>query len=74
MPILDGLYTTDGGNSNRIYTSSLELKNSLVTMLSSMGIASTVSQDEREERLGSNVNYTVRWYTPEGRTQRKDVY
>lgn len=72
--ILDGLYTTDGGNSNRIYTSSLELKNSLVTMLSSMGIASTVSQDEREERLGSNVNYTVRWYTPEGRTQRKDVY
>lgn len=72
--ILDGLYTTDGGNSNRIYTSSESLKNSLVTMLATMGIVTTVSVDNREGRLGSNPNYIVRWYTPEGRTQRKDVY
>ena len=72
--ILDGLYETDGGNSNRIYTSSESLKDSLITMLSSMGIASTTMVDERKGRLGINPNYTIRWYTPEGRTKRKDVY
>ena len=72
--ILDGLYTTDEGNSNRIYTSSENLKNSLVTMLASMGIPSTVSEDNRDGGLSNNVNYTVRWYTPNGRTQREGVY
>lgn len=72
--IIDGLYTTDGGNSNRIYTSSAELKNSLITLFASMGIATTVSEDCRDSRLGDNTNYTIRWYTPSGRTQRKDVY
>lgn len=72
--ILDGLYTTDGGNNNRIYTSSERLKNSLVTMLASMGIATTVSEDSRRGRLGNNTNYTIRWYTPNGRTQRGGVY
>ena len=72
--ILDGLYTTDGGNSNRIYTSSEKLKDSLITMLASMGIATTVSEDSRDGRLGENTNYTIRWYDPCGRTQRKDVY
>lgn len=72
--ILDGLYTTDGGNSNRIYTSSVNLKDSLVLMLASMGIPSTVDEDSRDSRLGKNTSYTIRWYTPEGRTQRKGVY
>lgn len=72
--ILDGLYTTDGGNSNRIYTSSELLKDSLMTMLASMGIASTFGCDDREGRLGTNTNYVIRWYTPNGRTKRKDVY
>ena len=72
--ILDGLYTTDGGNSNRIYTSSASLKDTLVLMLATMGIPSTVSEDNRDNRLGNSTNYTIRWYTPEGRTQRKDIY
>ena len=72
--ILDGLYTTDGGNNNRIYTSSVALKDTLITMLSSMGIVTTILEDNRDGRLGNNTNYTVRWYTPEGRTRRKDVY
>lgn len=72
--ILDGMYTTDGGNSNRLYTSSEKLKNSLVTMLATMGVPTTVGEDNREGRLGTNINYVIRWYTPEGRTQRKDVY
>ena len=72
--IIDGLYTTDGGNSNRIYTSSENLKDSLITLFASLGIAITVSIDERENRLGSLPNYILRWYTPDGRTKRKDVY
>lgn len=72
--ILDGLYTTDGGNSNRLYTSSERLKDSLITMLASMGIASTASEDNREGRLGTNPCYAIRWYTPEGRTKRDGVY
>lgn len=72
--IIDGLYTTDGGNSNRIYTSSERLKDSLVTLFASMGIPTTILKDDREGRLWKNTNYTIRWYTPEGRTQRKDVY
>ena len=72
--ILDGLYTTDGGNNNRIYTSSQALKDSLIALLSSMGIASSVMEDNRDNRLGNNICYTIRWYTPEGKTQRKDVY
>lgn len=72
--ILDGLYTTDGGNNNRIYTSSVELKDSLVTMLASMGIVTSVGIDAREGRLGNNTCYTIRWYEPNGKTQRKDVY
>lgn len=72
--ILDGLYTTDGGNNNRIYTSSQALKDSLIALLSSMGIVSSVMEDNRDNRLGKNICYTIRWYAPEGRTQRKDVY
>lgn len=72
--IIDGLYTTDGGNSNRIYTSSEDLKDSLVLLFASMGIPTTVREDNREGRLGKNTSYTIRWYTPEGRTKREGVY
>lgn len=72
--ILDGLYATDGGNSNRIYTSSEGLKDSLVTLCATLGIATTISEDNRDGRLGTNTCYTVRYYTPNGRTCRKDFY
>lgn len=72
--IVDGLYETDGGNSNRIYTSSYKLKDSIITLFASMGIATSVNEDNRDCRLGENTSYTIRWYTPEGRTKRKDVY
>ena len=72
--ILDGLYTTDGGNSNRIYTSSSDLKDSIVVLLASMGMVSNVTTDNREGRLGQNVNYVIRYYTPNNRKILKDVY
>ena len=72
--ILDGLYTTDGGNSNRIYTSSELLKDSIIVLLSSLGMVSNLTEDNREERLGSNINYVIRYYTPNNRKVLKDVY
>ncbi len=72
--ILDGLYDTDGGNSNRIYTSSESLKESLCTMLSTMGICYTFDEDNREGRLGTNPCYTIRYYTPGIRTRLVDRY
>lgn len=72
--IIDGLYKTDGGNSNRIYTSSEKLKTTLCALMSTLGIAYTISEDNREGRLSDETCYTIRYYTPEGRTKRKDVY
>ena len=72
--ILDGLYETDGGNSNRIYTSSPNLRDTLVTMLATMGMCATIDEDTRDGRLGENPNYTVRFYTPSGRTSYKGFY
>lgn len=76
--IVDGIYTTDGNKSsedcNRIYTSSTALKDSLIVLFSSLGIATKIYTDERENRLSSNPCYTIRWFTPEGRTKRKDSY
>ena len=72
--IIDGLYTTDGGNNNRIYTSSENLKDSLILLFSSLGIVTRVNSDNREGRLSSRTCYTIRWYTPNSRTSLKDVY
>ena len=72
--IIDGLYTTDGGNSNRIYTSSEALKDSLVVLCASLGIATTVGTDNRDGRLGKNTPYCIGYYTPKEGTQLKNVY
>ena len=76
--IIDGLYTTDGNksseNCNRLYTSSSKLKDSLVVLFSSLGIVTKIYEDSRQCRLADNINYTIRWFTPNGRTRRKDSY
>lgn len=76
--IVDGLYTTDGNKSsedcNRIYTSSEKLKDSLVVLFASLGVATKIYVDNREGRLSDNCCYTIRWFTPNGRTKRKDSY
>ena len=75
--IIDGLQTTDGSTEksmNRIYTSSCDLKDSLVALFASMGIVTNITTDERPERLGSNTNYTIRYYMPNNRSKLKDVY
>lgn len=45
--IIDGIYDTDGGNSNRIYTSSVELAKDLVTVLTSLGRVAIVDCSDR---------------------------
>ncbi len=72
--IIKGLYETDGGNSNRIYTSSKLLKNSLISLFATLGIVTNVSKDNRDNRLSNNTCYTIRYYDPGARTKLKDVY
>lgn len=76
--IIDGLYTTDGNKdsdgTNRIYTSSEKLKDCLVALFGSLGLVTKIYIDSRENRLGTNVNYSIRWFTPNGRSQRKNSY
>ena len=76
--IIEGLYATDGNksseNCNRIYTSSEKLKDSLIVLFSSLGLVTKIYEDNRDGRLGTNPCYTIRWFTPQGRTKRKDSY
>ena len=73
--LVDGLYRTDGGNNNRIYTSSKKLVESLTTLCATMGIPVNITEDNREGRLSTNPCYTVRLYMPdEIKTQYKGVY
>lgn len=76
--IIEGLYTTDGNksseNCNRLYTSSEKLKDSLIVLFSSLGLVTKIYEDNRDGRLGTNPCYTIRWFTPQGRTKRKDSY
>lgn len=72
--IIDGWSQTDGGNSNRIYTSSAALVETANVLFASLGMVTRINEDNRENRLGSNVCYTVRYYTPKNRRKLKDVY
>lgn len=73
--IIEGLYDTDGGNLNRIYTSSVQLKNSLITLCSTIGIITNVTEDNRDNRLGNNTCYTIRLYSTDTiRQKQKNVY
>ena len=76
--IIEGIYTTDGNksseNCNRIYTSSENLKDTLVVLFSSLGLVTKIYEDNREKRLGTNTNYSIRWFTPNGKTKMKNSY
>ena len=75
--IIDGIQTTDGSNEKgmyRLYTSSEDLKDSLVALLASMGLVTNITEDTRDGRLGTNPNYCIRIYRPGNRAKLKDVY
>lgn len=59
--LLAGLISTDGSrDKKRLYTSSVQLKDDMVSMLSTLGRKAIVTyEDNREGRLGTNTNYRI---------------
>ena len=81
--ILDGWYETDGGNSNRCYTSSKQLAESMEILITSLGMNSSINVEDRtnEDVIIRNKIYSrnyplwcVRWYEPCNKRSMKDVY
>ena len=60
--VLKGHYDTDGGNRNRIYTSSEKMVKCLNMLAATMGTTTSIYKDSREGRLGKNPNYAVLIY------------
>ncbi len=60
--VIEGHYATDGGNRNRIYTSSEKMVESLNMLAATLGTTTSVYQDDREGRLGEEPNYSVLIY------------
>ncbi len=60
--VLSGHYDTDGGNRNRIYTSSPQMIETLNMLAATMGTTTSIYEDTRKGRLGSEPNYAVLIY------------
>jgi ribonucleoside-triphosphate reductase len=60
--VLSGHYDTDGGNRNRIYTSSLQMIETLNMLAATLGTTTSIYKDEREGRYGTEPNYAVLFY------------
>ena len=77
--ILDGYYATDGGNSNRIYTTSSKLVEGIECLCTSLGMNTVIDVSDRtgENNVvirGSAYNrnypvYCIRWYETYRRSQ-----
>lgn len=81
--ILDGYYLTDGGNSNRIYSTSQKLIEEIEVVMTSLGICSIIDcTDRTDEKVvirGQEFNrnyptYCIRWYDTKNKKSMKDVY
>lgn len=77
--IIDGMYITDGGNSNRIYTTSDSIRDGLEVILTSLGMQSIINTSDRTDEpvviYGESFarNYPlhcIRWYA---RGHKRDV-
>lgn len=81
--ILDGYYLTDGGNNNRIYSTSSRLIDDIEMLCASLGIQTVVNVSDRtgenivtirEKTFNRNYPvYCIRWYETYKRKQ-KDIY
>lgn len=81
--ILDGYYLTDGGNSNRIYTTSKELVPQIECLMTSLGLNSVIDITDRTDEpviiRGESYNrnyplYCIRWYNPKNKRSSGDVF
>lgn len=80
--ILDGWYNTDGGNSNRCYTSSKQLAEDMEVLITSLGMNSIINiSDRTNEKIiirGEEFNrnyplYCIRWYEDSNHRVNKDA-
>ena len=80
---MDGYYATDGGNSNRIYTTSKVLAYDIETLCTSLGVPSIIDISDRTDDTvlirGESFKrnfplYCVRFYNRRGRLTTKDLY
>ena len=60
--IIEGHYATDGGNRNRIYTSSPKMVETLNMLAATLGTTTSIYKDNRGGRLGSEANFAVLFY------------
>lgn len=81
--ILDGWYNTDGGNSNRCYTTSEKLKDCMEILITSLGMNTIIDcSDRTDEKViireqECNRNYPlwcIRWYEPCNKSSMEDIY
>ena len=81
--ILDGYYHTDGGNSNRIYSTSEKLIYQMEALLTTMGITTAIDVSDRTEEpvvirgeiFKRNFPlYCLRWYSINNKRRVKDTY
>ena len=79
--ILAGWYSTDGGNSNRCYTTSKELAEDMEILITSLGLNSIINISDRtdekvvirEQEYNRNYPlYCVRWYSECNHRANKD--
>ena len=79
--ILDGWYATDGGNSNRCYTTSPKLAECMEVLITSLGLQSIIDISDRtsekvivrDEEYNRNYPlYCVRWYEQANHRSNKD--
>jgi ribonucleoside-triphosphate reductase len=59
---IEGHLATDGGNRNRIYTSSWKMVETLNMLAATLGTTTSIYEDNREGRLGKEPNFAVLIY------------
>ena len=81
--ILKGYYLTDGGNSNRIYTTSSKLVSQIECIMTSLGLNSIIDLSDRtdekviirEQEFNRNYPlYCIRWYDPKNKRSMENVF
>jgi len=81
--ILDGLYATDGGNNNRIYSTSTGLIDDIEALCSSLGLNTSINISDRTDEpvviRGEIWNrnyplYCIRWYEPRNKRSMGNVF
>ena len=81
--IIDGYYATDGGNSNRIYTTSAGLVDDMEALFTSLGMQTVIDVTDRTDEpviirdKVYNRNYPlycIRWYSSSNKRNYPSIY